>query len=79
MTQENLQPFEQGEYARLMELEEDNNWGVPAGRYLLTPSPEAVDVRAKQTLGLQTTTEVVAYNKDTGLSLVKMDSHLKKE
>lgn len=62
MTIEDQQSFVPGEYAKLVELEEKNEWGVPAGRYLLTPSPEVVEVRAKQTLGLQTTGEIVAYN-----------------
>lgn len=77
MNKENLQPFEPGEYARLIELDEKNDWGVPAGRYLLTASPTVVDTRAKQTLGLQTRAETVAYNEGTGLFLVKIDSSRK--
>lgn len=71
---EELQSFEPQDYARLVELEEVNDYGVPAGRYLLTQNPEQVDIRAKLTLGSGAETEIVWRDEEQGVSLVKVIS-----
>lgn len=72
---EDLQSFEPREYARLIELEEVNDYGLPAGRYLLTQDSKQVDVRAKLTLGHEAKTETVWRDEEQGVSLVKVTSH----
>lgn len=72
------QPLGSGEYARSIELGEENPFGVPKGRYLIASSPGEVDSRAKLTLGPKTTTEIAAQfpaEDGSGLFLVKVDSH----
>ena len=75
------QPLDSGEYARLIELGEENPFGVPKGRYLITSTPGEIDSRAKSTLGPKTTTEIAAQfpaEDGSGLFLVKVDSHYRR-
>ena len=74
MTKEILQPLSPKEYARLIELEGENNYGLPAGRYLLTNRPREVDIRAKLILGPATQTEIVGRDKRAGLFIVTVIS-----
>lgn len=72
------QPLDSGEYARSIEIGEENPFGVPKGRYLITSKPGEVYSKAKLTLGPKTTTKIAAQfpaEDGSGLFLIKVDSH----
>ena len=65
MTAIEFDPLQQGEWARLVEIEE-NDIGIVPGPYLLTDLPGQVDVRAKLVFGLDAETEIVWHDTETG-------------